>query len=260
MVAGEFACIPRWDSATQSDDAEDGMTPGETPERDDAVHGLVPKLAERLPMADRISSEMLELADDIGKEGEAEDRLLDGIRRAVSEQPSAVGDRVDLTAIIALEPDFDPTAFRTIARETFLKVREARSTRREQEDDGLMTAVLERKIDDEIFSDAAARHSYVFSGLEVAEATIVSATVEEGREKLTVRFVATAERIEVDELAGRIVSDDGSPHRFTEVWRFERDPAADGSATDARHTASVGPDNWLFAHRGWVVTDVQSTD
>jgi hypothetical protein len=31
----------------------------------------------------------------------------------------------------------------------------------------------------------------------------------------------------------------------------------DASATDAQHTLSLGPDGWLFAHRGWVVTGIQ---
>jgi predicted lipid-binding transport protein (Tim44 family) len=237
------------------------MTSPETPEQDNAAHEPGATLAEHVvPMAGHIAREMNELADEIGKEGDAQDRLLDGVKRSVAEQPSAVGDGVDVTAIIAVEPHFDPAAFRAIARESFLKVREARSTHREQEDDGLMSPSLEHEIDDAIFSDAAARHRHVLSGLEVTEATIISATVSEGREKLGVRFVATAERIESDELTGSILSDDGSPHRFTETWQFERNPTVDNSATDAQHAASFGPDGWLFAHRGWVVTDIQAPD
>jgi predicted lipid-binding transport protein (Tim44 family) len=236
------------------------MTSPGTPEQDNAAREPGETFAEHVvPMAGHIVGEMNELADEIGKEGEAEDRLLDGVRLAVAEQPSPVGDGVDMTAIIAVEPDFDPIAFRAIARETYLKVREARSTRREQEDDGLMTPSLEHKIDDEIFSDAAAGHRHVLSGLEVAEATIISATVDEGREKLAVRFLAVAELIESDEQTGNILSDDGSPQSFTEVWQFERDPTVDSSATDAKH-GSFGPDEWLFAHRGWVVTDIQTPD
>ena len=237
------------------------MTSPETPEQDNAAQEPGVTLAEHVvPMAGHIVREMNELADEIGKEGEAQDRLLDGVRHAVAEQPSPVGDGVDLTGILAVEPDFDPMAFRAIARESFLKIREARSTHREQEDNGLMSPSLEHELDDEIFSDAAARHRHVLSGLEVTEATIISATVCEGREKLGVRFVATAERIESDELTGSILSDDGSPHRFTETWQFERNPTVDNSATDAQHAASFGADGWLFAHRGWVVTDIQAAD
>jgi predicted lipid-binding transport protein (Tim44 family) len=197
------------------------------------------------------------IADEMGTEDEAENRLLVGIEHAVTEQPSAVGDGVDLTVIIAVEPTFDPTAFRTIARETFLKVRDARSTEREQEDDNLLTPLLERKIDDEIFNDAASHHRHILAGLEVAEATIVSAALDGGREKICVRFVAMAEHIERDDATGSVLSDDGSAHRFTEVWQFERDSACDSSTTDAQHVASFGADGWLFAHCGWVVTDVQ---
>ncbi len=247
---------------------EAALEPDETvTERDiDAVEAHIPErmegelgsFAEHLvPMGGRMVREMGEIANEMGTEDEAEDRLLAGIEHAVTEQPSAVSDGVDLTEIKGVEPDFDPTAFRTIARETFLKVREARSTEREQEDDSLLTPLLERKIDDEIFADSASHHRHVLAGLECAEATIVSAAVDGGREKLTVRFVATAEHIERDDASGSVLSDDGTAHSFTEVWQFERNPAVDSSATDAQHVASFGSDGWLFAHRGWVVTDVQ---
>jgi hypothetical protein len=225
------------------------------------MEGELGSFAEHVvPMGGRMVREMGEIADEMATEDQAEDRLLAGIERAVTEQPSAVGDGVDLTAIKGVEPDFDPAAFRTIARETFLKVREARSTEREQEDDGLVKPLLERRIDDEILSDAAAHHRHVLVGLEVAEATIVSATVDQSREKISVRFVALAEHIERDDATGTVLSDDGSAHRFTEVWQFERNPAVDSSATDVQHVASFDSDGWLFAHRGWVVTDIQPPD
>ncbi len=129
---------------------EAALEPDETvTERDiDAVEAHIPErmegelgsFAEHLvPMGGRMVREMGEIANEMGTEDEAEDRLLAGIEHAVTEQPSAVSDGVDLTEIKGVEPDFDPTAFRTIARETFLKVREARSTEREQEDDSLLT-------------------------------------------------------------------------------------------------------------------------
>jgi predicted lipid-binding transport protein (Tim44 family) len=232
------------------------MTSPETPERENADPEGGSFAEHVVPMGGRMVREFHELADEIGKEGEAQDRLLARVGSAIAEQP-AVGHGVDLSEIKRVEPEFDPAAFRTIGRETFLKVREARVTQREQEDDGLMTPVLEHEVDDAIFSDAAARHRHVLSGLEIIDATIVSATVDGGREKLGVRFVATAERIERDELTDTVISQDGSPHRFTELWKFERNPALDSAATDAQHVASFAPDGWLFAHRGWVVTDIQ---
>jgi predicted lipid-binding transport protein (Tim44 family) len=246
------------DSAVlESDDAEDTMTSPDTPEQDHAAREAGSFAEHVVPMGGRMVRELHEVADEIAKEGQAQDRLLDGIASAVAEQPSAVGDGVDLTAITRVEPEFDPAAFRAIARETFLKVREARSTLREQEDDGLLTPALERKVDDGIFSDAAAGRRHVLSGLEITEATVVSAIVAGGREKLGVRFVATAEHIDRNDRTGTVLSDDGSAHSFTELWQFERNPALDSSATDAQHAASFGADDWLFAHRGWVVTDIQ---
>ena len=233
------------------------MTSPEMPEQDHAAPEPGSFAEHVVPMGGRMARELHELANEIGNEGQSQDRLLDGIASAIAEQPSAVDDGVDLTAINRVEPQFDPAAFRAIARETFLKVREARSTLREQEDDGLLTPSLEHKVDDEIFSDAVAGQRHVLSGLEITEATVVSATVERGREKLGVRFVANAEHIDRDYRTGAVLSDDGSPHSFTELWQFERNPALDSSATDAQHAASFGADSWLFAHRGWIVTDIQ---
>ena len=236
------------------------MTSPGTPEPESRERELESIAEHAVPFTGRIAGEMHEIADEIGREDVAEDRLFDGIGRAIAEQPSPVADGVDLTAITGVEPDFDPVAFRVIARETFLKVREARSTEREQEDDGLLTPALEHKVDDEIFNDASTGHRHVFSGLEVTEATIISAGVHDGCENVTVRFAATAERIERNDQTGEVLSDDGSPQRWTEVWQFARDPKVDSSATDAEHAACFGPDGWLFAHRGWVVTDIQQPD
>ncbi len=247
---------------------DSALEPDETAsERDiDAVEEHIPRRAagelgsfaeHAVPMGARMVREMGQIAEEMATEDQGEDRLLAGIEHAATEQPSAVADGVDLIAIKGAEPDFDPAAFRTIARETFLKVREARSAEREQEDDGLMAPLLERKVDDEIFSDSSAHHRHVLAGLEVAEATIISAALDGGREKICVRFVARCEQIERDDTTGSVLSDDRA-YRFTEVWQFERDPAVDSSATDAQHLASFGADSWLFVHRGWVVTDVQS--
>lgn len=213
-----------------------------------------------VPFGGSMVREMGKVADDMGEEIQLENREFDTFDRAIHEQPSAVGDGVDLAPITAVEPDFDPFAFRTLARETFLKVREARGRQARQEGDGLLSPSMERQLNDEIDGDVAAHRHHVLSQLEVKDATIVSASADGGREKLGVRCVIGAEEIERDASTEAIISDDHLVHRWAELWQFERDPSLDPSATDEQHVLSYGADRWLFAHRGWVVTEIRRLD
>jgi predicted lipid-binding transport protein (Tim44 family) len=213
-----------------------------------------------VPFGGGMVREMHEVAEHLGKEVERETKEFDTFDHAIHEQPSAVGAGVDLTPIKAVEPDFDPFNFRTLARETFIKVRQARGTQATHAGDGLLSPSMERELNDVIDGDVAAHRHHVLSQLEVIDATIVSASFEAGREKLGMRFVVGAEEIERDGATEAIVSDDHLVHRWAEQWQFERDPSLDPSATDEQHILSFGPDRWLVAHRGWVVTDIRRLD
>lgn len=218
---------------------------------------IAPVADHLVPFAGRMIREMNDIVDKLGELDEAEDEVEDAWERALHDLPSAVGDGVELTAIRAVEPDFDPTSFGTLARETFIKIREARGSRDSHEGDGLLSPKMQRELNDVIDGDVAAHRHHILSELDVAEATIVSAVVKDGREKLGVHFVFSAEEIEREAGTEAIVSDDHMLHRWTELWQFERDPHVDPSATDEQHTLSLGPDGWLFAHRGWVVTNIE---
>jgi hypothetical protein len=218
---------------------------------------IAPIADHLVPFGGTMVREMHAIADKLGELDQAETNLEDGFDHAIHEQPSAVGDGVDLTAIKAVEPDFDPFSFRTLARETFIKVREARGSRDRQAGDGLLSPKMQRELSDVIDGDVAAHRHHILSQLDIANATIVSAAVDDGHEKLGVRFVFRAEEIERQSGTEAIVSDDHILHRWAELWQFERDPKVDSSATDEEHTLSFGPDGWLFAHRGWVVTGIE---
>jgi hypothetical protein len=241
------------------------MEPLDTPEEDQsAAHRDLEAVADHtehlVPFGGRMVREMQEVAEDIGKEGELETKEFDAFDRAIHEQPSAVGAGVDLTPIKAVEPDFDPFNFRTLARETFIKIRQARGSQAKHAGDGLLSPAMERELNDVIDGDVAAHRHHVLSQLEVIDATIVSASVQDGREKSGMRCVIGAGEIERDAATEAIVSDDHLVHRWAEQWQFERDPSLDASATDEQHVLSYGSDRWLFAHRGWVVTDIRRLD
>ena len=236
------------------------MTGPETPRSDDAHERIVDEagsVAEHVvPFGERAVGELHELAQDIGKEGELEDRLDDGFDRAIHEQPAPAEAGVDLTPITASDPGFDAFAFLTIARETFLKVREARGDQDGTEADGLLSPTMRQQINDVIEGDVASHRHVILSQLTVTDATIVSATAVDGREQCGVRFVVGAEQVVRSAGSEQVVSDDGQVRKWSELWQFERDPKVDASATDRQHALSFGHDGWLFAHRGWVVTAI----
>ena len=208
-----------------------------------------------VPMGNRMAGEMQQIASEMGKEADADLRLDEGFERAIHEQPAAAADGLDLSPITSADGSFDPDAFRTLAREVFLKVREARGSQNRSEADGCLSETMETELNQTIDGDVASHRHHVLSQLDVTAATIVSAAVDGDRQQLGVRFVVGAEEIVSDE-RGAVVSDAPDTH-WPELWQFERDPSVDASATDRQHALSFGADGWLFAHRGWVVTAIR---
>ena len=223
----------------------------------EAVRGAAPAAEHLVPFGGSMVNKMHGVAVEMGREEQAENRLIDGFDHAIHEQPSALGAGVDLAPITAAEPDFDAFNFRTLARETFLKIREARGCQRRHAGDGLLSPSMEQEVNNVIDGDVAAHRHHILAQLEVLDATIASASFADGREKIGMRFLFGAEEIERDAATEAIVADDHIVHQWAELWQFERNPALHPEATDEQHIMSFGPDRWLFAHRGWVVTDIK---
>jgi Tim44-like domain len=264
MTATEYTA-PEFDDDSGDDRQPDAATEQSSSEPADEAAPMHPSaggsFAEHaVPFGTRMVGEMEQIGSEMGREDAAEGRLYTGLEHAAEGEPAAVGDAVDLGPITSVEPDFDTAAFRTIAREIFLKIRDARSQGNEQSDDGLMSPALEQQLDGEIQSDIAAHRREILAGLEVSDATIVSCEAADGRQKLGVQFVAIAQRIERDMATGAVSSEDQQAQSWRELWHFERDPSVDPNATDTQHIASFGPESWLFAHRGWVVTAIKPLD
>ena len=71
------------------------------------------------------------------------------------------------------------------------------------------------------------------------------------------RFSISAAEKDMDDRTGRLLAGDDTQHAWEERWRFTRDPTADTSVNDERHEiAHARTDQWLVAHRGWVVTEI----
>ncbi|MGA2284463.1 MAG: TIM44-like domain-containing protein [Candidatus Dormibacteria bacterium] len=219
--------------------------------------GVVRDADHLVPFGGSMVRKMDQIAEDLGEEDRRNQQMMVDLGTEFHEQPPAEAAGVDLAPIRAVDPQFDDFAFRTIARETFNKVREARSTERTAEADALLSPAMEAEVSQEVSGDVAAHRHHLLPGLEVDDATIVAAAVTEGREVLDVRLDVAGEEMERDDTTGAIVAGDATVRRWSERWRFERDPSMDSSQTDLEHTYKFGDEGWLVAHRGWVVTQIE---
>jgi hypothetical protein len=210
-----------------------------------------------VPFGSSIVRGMQQVADDLGEEDRRDRQMLDDFGKEIHEQPPAEAPGVDLAPIRAVDPQFDDFSFRTIARETFNEVREARSTERTDEADALLSPAMEDEVRQEVSGDVAAHRHHLLPGLEVDEATIVTVAVAGGREVIDVHLDVAGEEMERDNATGAVVAGDATVRRWSERWRFERDPSMDSSQTDRDHTLKFGDEGWMVAHRGWVVTQIE---
>jgi predicted lipid-binding transport protein (Tim44 family) len=164
---------------------------------------------------------------------------------------------VDIGVIKQADPEFDAEAFRAIARETFVKVREARKLQNPQESAELLSPQMQREMQDAIAGDAAAHRHHLLPFLWIKDAVIARAQVVDGREEIDVRFSISAAEEDVDDRTHQIVGGDSAERAWDELWRFTRTPGTDTSASDERHEIALSePDQWLVAHHGWTVTDI----
>ncbi len=194
-----------------------------------------------------------------------QDRFLELGEQEAGEIVAALHDRspaerpgVDTSAIRQLEPGFDDEAFRAIARETFYKVREARKLQDPQESAEMLSPQLQRELQNAISADVASHRQHVLPFLWIKDAVIADARVIDGQEQIDVLFSISAGEEDVDDRTGEVLVGDSTEHSWEERWRFTRDPGADTAASDERHEISLDrTGQWMFAHRGWVVTQIE---
>jgi hypothetical protein len=210
-----------------------------------------------VPMGGRMAGEMDQIASDLGVEADLDHKMLETVDETVRELPSPVAAGVDLSAIKAVEPQFDAENFRLIARETFAKVRDSRWRQDKREGDALLSAAMQNDLNNAIDGDVASHRHHVLAELNIEEATIVSAAVEGGRERIGVHLTVTAAENERNDADLSLASGTTDEHRWTEKWMFERDPSVDTSASDEAHILCFDDEEWMVAHRGWVVTSIE---
>jgi len=197
------------------------------------------------------------IAEDLDREAAADRSMLTTADTAFHEQPAVEAAGIDLAAILAVDPTFNDFNFRTLARETFTKVRDARRTEHVVEGAPLMSATMLDELNHEIVGDVAAHRHHLLAMLDVEDVVIVSAWVENGREQLGVHIVVAAEEMDRDESTQAVVAGDTVMRRWAELWTFERNPSVDTAQSDEQHILGFGEDEWIIAHLGWVVTGIQ---
>lgn len=198
--------------------------------------------------------EIAEVQDELIDLGEQE---VDGIVSALQDRTPACLPGVDTSAIKQVDIGFDDEAFRAIARETFFKVREARTLQNPQESAELLSPRMQSEMQTAISGDVASHQHHLLPFLSLTDAVIASAEVVGGQEQIGVRFSIAAAEEDVDDRTGQIRAGDGGERTWDELWRFERNPQANTSANDERHEITLVPaDQWMVAHRGWVVTGI----
>jgi predicted lipid-binding transport protein (Tim44 family) len=199
-----------------------------------------------------------EIAAAEGKLVDLGQQEVDGIVAALNNRTAAELAGVDTSAIKQVDPEFEDEAFRAIARETFIKVREARRLQNAQESADLLSAQMQSQMMNAISGDVASHHHHLLPLLWLKDAVISGAEVVGGHEEIDVRFSISAAEEEVDDSTGQVLSGNDALHSWDERWRFRRDPKADTSVDDERHEiAPARPDQWMVAHRGWVVTEIE---
>jgi len=199
-----------------------------------------------------------QIADDEDELLELGEQEVDSIVAALNKRTTAELPGVDTSAIRQVDPEFDDEAFRAVARETFYKVREARKLQDPQESAELLSPQMQSELREAISGDVAAHRHHLLPGLWLNDAVIAGAQVIDGREQIDVRFSISAGEEDVDDRTGQVVDGDSTEHPWEERWRFTRDPGSDTAASDERHQITLDrAGNWMVAHRGWVVTQIE---
>jgi len=219
-----------FERAEQAGPQEPAADHASGPLRVDGTPGLVERAEEHL-------FHFREIATDEEKLIDLEQQEVDGVVAALKERTPPELPGVDLSAVKQIDPEFDDESFRAVARETFYKVREARTLQNPQESAELLSPQM--------------------PFLSVNDVVISGAEVVGDQEEIRAHFSISAGEEDADDRTGQVLAGGSTEHSWEELWRFTRNPQADTSASDERHEiTNVRTDQWLVAHRGWVVTAI----
>src|SRR5215469_12118415 len=90
-----------------------------------------------------------------------EQQEVDGTVAGLNDRTTATLPGVDTGALKTVDPQFDDEAFRAIARETFYKVREARSTQNPHESAELVSPEIQQEIQAAVAGDVASHQHHL---------------------------------------------------------------------------------------------------
>jgi len=151
---------------------------------------------------------------------------------ATAEPPAAARDDVEtgIRHIQQMDPSFDPRAFTEWATDAFFQIQAAWMHRDLEKLRPLLTEEMQSEFREMIEKARAAGRINKLENITVRSVEPIEAWQEQGRDYLTVRYLANLLDYTVDERTGAVVQgDDAAPVKFEEFWTWAR---------------QVGPNAW----------------
>jgi predicted lipid-binding transport protein (Tim44 family) len=134
-------------------------------------------------------------------------KIFDKEEELLQNRPAAEAAGVDLAAVKAADPDFDGQDFLTIVRETFERVRHARSQDDLERTDAALSPELEAQLKTVVAGDVASHRHHLLPGLEIRSAQIQSTEVVDGKIQIAVGLHLRSEEVDLDD-EGKVVAGD----------------------------------------------------
>ena len=132
-----------------------------------------------------------------------------------------------------IDPGFDETAFREICTDLFFKIQAAWMHQDPEKLRPLMTEEMEEAFGKQIDTARAKGQMNKLENITVRSVEMTEAWQEQGRDYVTVRFLANLLDYTVDKTTGKVVDgSDSVPVKFEEYWTWVR---------------SVGPNPWRLS-------------
>ncbi len=155
---------------------------------------------------------------------------------ATAEAPALSGPNgleLGVAHIRQMDPRFDEVGFKEWCNDTFFRIQAAWMRRDVEKIRPVLTEEMQGEFRKQIEDLRAKRHMNKLENIAVRAVEMTEAWQEQGRDYVTVRFLANLLDYTVDEDSGKIVSgSDAEPVKFEEFWTFVR---------------PVGPNPWRLS-------------
>ncbi|MBI3122346.1 MAG: Tim44 domain-containing protein [candidate division NC10 bacterium] len=158
-----------------------------------------------------------------------------GAAMATADAPPSAAEDLEpgLAHIRQMDPRFDEVRFKEWSNDTFFRVQAAWMHRDLEKMRSLLTEEMQEEFRKQIDELRANRQFNKLENIAVRSVELTEAWQEQGRDYITVRFLASLLDYNVDEASGKVLSGtDSEPVKFEEYWTWVR---------------PVGPNPWKLS-------------